>query len=1219
MSDDLTLVRSIVDELFCRPESRYGGYRRKDQGHELLESTLFRFAMQTTERASVSLQIYRGLGDIGGSFWSTEARVLLRLAGWQHRALPNIRTGGYDIDADIGFVVTDRARYTLAEPGVMGDIAAQPSIALRHLLELSEALALIHRQGLLHRNLWPGTIEYLVNGDATDSSEDGGEVARDYQVRLSRFEMSEMVGNLLRFTDEQHAALATRARRLYLGQGREALACLPPQRLAALFSLSDRDQMEDETCDVFSLGVIAWQWFCGSLPNELVQRALPLGLNGGVDFDPAAHDELLLEMRRRLPARSPLLAELLRNMLEPGAAERYRAASVSSFLRQHYEELQQQLTGAEAEGPRYLGFMPELFVNTLYGQRGWLTHSPDTPPGRRELQRLLQNDLREARLVYSPDGFARFGSDPAERTRYQQAKFVLLGKAAAWFCVIYFDPGGRSRGGRLYSQLLVVKYFVERTTAWRLEQLPLMREVGSLTLLPIDRKTGFDPEEVGDGQDWAPLLRTIQAEDAQPAWMADFERALRFVVDWRMAALSHACFPYCIIETKGHFNLILQLDERRNRLRLAKDALLTLYSQLQGVPMGDSLSSVSPESPTIVLSIYRDSDDRWDRSETPVATAILGRRVDSRTIEVRVEGSVGAVPDAGWIRWEEDIAGDRILRRERDGIADLMATQSLLCQLREPKTVVGVRSRWEGAGAGLSGDAPEVILRLLSSQPFFALHGPPGTGKTVVATRAIEATLSADPGQRILISAQSHYALDNLATRVLKRLEGRSEQPLIVRHVSRHAEPKLDPSMKRYTLEEVTRTTIDRVRDICDRRTKRAEDTEAIGELVREWRETVGRSRIELRERIRRGANLVFSTCGTATGQTLGVQDRAHLFDWAIVEEAAKAWPTELALPLVNGIRWTLIGDHRQLGAYNFDEIRRALAVCADPNQLDPELREHGARENAYLEAWAAFERLFETAEARDTRIHGSGAEDEAAERTPIDRLKTQFRMHPDIARVVSRSFYRRPGQKEGWLESGVSADDRVSPLTAPAALLGRALVWLDTEGEPGCNEEPYWSNDGEADIVRHLLEKLRPSVRSGRASAWAMGDCDPVAVLSPYRKQVDRLTTRLADFGPITHTIDSYQGREAELVICSLVRSEERGERVEANIGHLADASRVNVMLSRARHVLVIVGRFSHLQQAGDQLASRGEKYEFWARICRTVLESGARFPVAAVLGRDR
>ena len=322
MSDDLTLVRSIVDELFCRPESRYGGYRRKDQGHELLESTLFRFAMQTTERASVSLQIYRGLGDIGGSFWSTEARVLLRLAGWQHRALPNIRTGGYDIDADIGFVVTDRARYTLAEPGVMGDIAEQPSIALRHLLELSEALALIHRQGLLHRNLWPGTIEYLVNGDATDSSEDGGEVARDYQVRLSRFEMSEMVGNLLRFTDEQHAALATRARRLYLGQGREALACLPPQRLAALFSLSDRDQMEDETCDVFSLGVIAWQWFCGSLPNELVQRALPLGLNGGVDFDPAAHDELLLEMRRRLPARSPLLAELLRNMLEPGAAER---------------------------------------------------------------------------------------------------------------------------------------------------------------------------------------------------------------------------------------------------------------------------------------------------------------------------------------------------------------------------------------------------------------------------------------------------------------------------------------------------------------------------------------------------------------------------------------------------------------------------------------------------------------------------------------------------------------------------------------------------------------------------------------------------------------------------------------------------------------------------------------------------------------------------------
>ena len=51
-------------------------------------------------------------------------------------------------------------------------------------------------------------------------------------------------------------------------------------------------------------------------------------------------------------------------------------------------------------------------------------------------------------------------------------------------------------------------------------------------------------------------------------------------------------------------------------------------------------------------------------------------------------------------------------------------------------------------------------------------------------------------------------------------------------------------------------------------------------------------------------------------------------FDWVILEEAAKAWPTELALPLVRGLRWAMMGDQIQIGAFGRYDVERFLNSC---------------------------------------------------------------------------------------------------------------------------------------------------------------------------------------------------------------------------------------------------------------------------------------------------
>ncbi len=78
----------------------------------------------------------------------------------------------------------------------------------------------------------------------------------------------------------------------------------------------------------------------------------------------------------------------------------------------------------------------------------------------------------------------------------------------------------------------------------------------------------------------------------------------------------------------------------------------------------------------------------------------------------------------------------------------------------------------------------------------------------------------------------------------------------------------------------------------------------------------------------------------------------------------------------------------------------------------------------------------------------------------------------------------------------------------------------------------------------------------------------DWIGIITPYDDQVDLIRSIIQDEEIEIHTVDGYQGREKEIIILSLVRSNKKGE-----LGFLTDLRRLNVSITRAKRKLVVIG----------------------------------------------
>jgi superfamily I DNA and/or RNA helicase len=177
----------------------------------------------------------------------------------------------------------------------------------------------------------------------------------------------------------------------------------------------------------------------------------------------------------------------------------------------------------------------------------------------------------------------------------------------------------------------------------------------------------------------------------------------------------------------------------------------------------------------------------------------------------------------------------------------------------------------------------------------------------------------------------------------------------------------------------------------------------------------------------------------------------------------------------------------------------------------------------------------------------------------PTLTLTEQYRMDATISGLVGDNFYAESGGLHAMRER---ADH---PLDAPAVLGSSRLVWIDTG--LASRSIPHWANEFEGDICATAVRAMRPE--PGRPGGPSL------AVLTPYRNQVEVLRKKMSEHHAQIFTVDGYQGREADIVVASLVRDRIRTDSGPiGNVGHLAVPNRINVMLSRARELLVLVGR---------------------------------------------
>jgi predicted RecB family nuclease len=170
--------------------------------------------------------------------------------------------------------------------------------------------------------------------------------------------------------------------------------------------------------------------------------------------------------------------------------------------------------------------------------------------------------------------------------------------------------------------------------------------------------------------------------------------------------------------------------------------------------------------------------------------------------------------------------------------------------------------------------------------------------------------------------------------------------------------------------------------------------------------------------------------------------------------------------------------------------------------------------------------------------------------------LEKTRRMHPDVCRFISKAIY------EDRLESVPDcANQRID---APGLLTGTGVRYVPVTHEGNTRESPE-----EAETIKGLVEDLLKGeyVRHDRTS----GPLEPkdIMVVAPYNAQVRCLRETLPD-GVKVGTVDKFQGQEAAVCFFSMATSS--GEEIPRHLEFLFSRNRLNVAISRARCLAVLV-----------------------------------------------
>lgn len=598
--------------------------------------------------------------------------------------------------------------------------------------------------------------------------------------------------------------------------------------------------------------------------------------------------------------------------------------------------------------------------------------------------------------------------------------------------------------------------------------------------------------------------------------------------------------------------------------------------------------------------------DRLSRSQMrlPELAYYETRNINGRVVHVFVSSENISVDRKFFLRPKPDTGSERAIRRRLHNIVAAKNNTTLLRALDDPATVAADELLKNVAPPGTA--TPELDASketawnmIKEGRSLNVVVGPPGVGKTFLISQLIKSVLDLTPDARILVSAQSHETLANLETELKNTLLPAGKIVARVEKSKRERSKSALRNLSTSLLKDLLENSTDELAATQYHRITHAlEDTPAVDTSLRE------KTLRDTESLLLRAADVTLATTNSMAIEEM-IKD-GDQFDWVFIEEAARANGSELVGPLLLGNRRVMIGDHNQLSPFEFEMrsefygLKKARILLQDArmrlddvHELDPAvvntLRTLIGNDDLCVDVLATAVRLEQPFRSIAEREHERSAE-RLRESSFCTTLTEQSRMHPAICELVSNVFY------SANLQSSDRVTNRSSPVKSKSGFPSSPIVVLNLPtlskvAKPSYEERDITSlaNSSEVEAIWSALSQLHP--------ASGLAKLPTLAILSPYSGQVKRIEQRIRktqqkdgllcgfqsprDDGRFVFTVDSFQGGEADVVFVSLVRNNTHvGPRA---VGFLQNRQRMNVLLSRARHKLILATSLEFIIGAVD------------------------------------
>lgn len=474
----------------------------------------------------------------------------------------------------------------------------------------------------------------------------------------------------------------------------------------------------------------------------------------------------------------------------------------------------------------------------------------------------------------------------------------------------------------------------------------------------------------------------------------------------------------------------------------------------------------------------------------------------------------------------------------------------------------------------------EAVTKSVLAQDLALIQGPPGTGKTTVIAEIIWQVIRRNPESRILLTSQTNLAVDN----ALERLQGQAG----IRPVRIGKPEKLEPEGRRFSIpvmdkwaqdskdgeDNATKIWIDR---IADKISNDPKYLDAVSAWKSELQEKDKHSRTEFSRLYKSNVNLVAATCSIcgsrdfmwSYSEMFGGSENADMyFDIVIMDEASKATPLEMAVPLVLGKKIIVIGDHKQ------------LPPMMDENTIDSALEKIGKKDLA--------EKLRQT-DSQFKRLFIAAAK---VRKTVVSTLDTQYRMHEQIMNTI-KQFYQEELADTGGLKCGIVDTMNIPDLSHKGSRYhGISLnpiispethaVWIDVK-TPETALNPGYKNEGELKAIDLVLRALQQAEGFDKfMESQKKPEDKEIGIITFYSAQSREIKKKYKGRNYRMDVVDRFQGMERNIIIVSTVRSNAKN-----NIGFAKEIERINVAFSRARRLLIVVGNKRQFESNSSYAAS--------------------------------